>query len=160
MVQRVKRAERKARQWERELAAREAQRQHFATLAVEWSEKEAARRARGMTPLEMEAKAAMDAVCRGEATAWARPTPDEVFAGNVHFHLSNGWQVIVFNDCDEWDYIDQIIAPDGRTIDIPEPVTDAWPLILGHWHPQCEPHDGDGFCVHWSGGTPDRSPAR
>ena len=97
----------------------------------------------------------MEAVCRGEATAHADPSPDDVYAGDVEFKLSNGWTVVVFNDCDEWDYIDHIVAPDGRTIDIPrdrDGPEDAneWPEIL-FWHPQCEPHDGDSFCKHWGG---------
>lgn len=37
----------------------------------------------------------------------------DVYAGNV-FYLVNGWEVVVFNDCDDWDYIDSVIHPDGR----------------------------------------------
>lgn len=36
-----------------------------------------------------------------------------VYAGNVHY-LVDGWQVAVFNDCDDWDYIDSVVHPDGR----------------------------------------------
>lgn len=41
----------------------------------------------------------------------------ETFAGDVEFVLVNGWRVVVFNDCNSWDYIDSITAPDGRTWD-------------------------------------------
>lgn len=37
----------------------------------------------------------------------------EVYAGNVAFDV-DGWRVEVFNDCDAWDYIDKVVAPDGR----------------------------------------------
>lgn len=37
-----------------------------------------------------------------------------VYAGEVAYAVG-GWQVSVFNDCDSWDYIDSVEAPDGRT---------------------------------------------
>lgn len=38
------------------------------------------------------------------------------YCGNVGFVTSDGWKVVVFNDCDEFDYIDSVESPDGRTI--------------------------------------------
>lgn len=38
---------------------------------------------------------------------------DETYAGDVAFVTPCGHTVVVFNDCDEWDYIDSIEAPDG-----------------------------------------------
>jgi hypothetical protein len=42
--------------------------------------------------------------------------PMEVFAGNVEY-VSNShresWKMVVFNDCNEWDYIDSITDPSG-----------------------------------------------
>lgn len=38
----------------------------------------------------------------------------DTYCGEVDF-LVDGWQVAVFNDCDDFDYIDSAIAPDGRT---------------------------------------------
>lgn len=35
-------------------------------------------------------------------------SPAEVYAANVHYHASNGWQLVIFNDCGEWDYIDHV----------------------------------------------------
>lgn len=46
-------------------------------------------------------------VCREDAP------PAETYAGNVEYETSNGWTIVVFNDCGEWDYIDHAIAPDG-----------------------------------------------
>jgi hypothetical protein len=40
----------------------------------------------------------------------------ETYAGNVGF-LVEGWKIVVFNDCDSWDYIDSVVSPDGRTWD-------------------------------------------
>jgi hypothetical protein len=37
----------------------------------------------------------------------------DTYAGNVDYEVG-GWKVSVFNDCDCWDYIDRIEAPDGR----------------------------------------------
>jgi len=37
----------------------------------------------------------------------------ETFAGDVSYHLSNGWIITVFNDCGDWDYIDNIQTCDG-----------------------------------------------
>jgi hypothetical protein len=31
-----------------------------------------------------------------------------------NFVLANGWKVRVFWDCGDWDYIDEVEAPDGR----------------------------------------------
>jgi hypothetical protein len=42
--------------------------------------------------------------------------PQDVYAGNVTYAASNGWQIRIFNDCNEWDYIDRIETPDGRNV--------------------------------------------
>lgn len=44
------------------------------------------------------------------------PTWDEVYAGNVVFRLEDGREVVVFNDCDEWDYCDCIREADGTVL--------------------------------------------
>jgi hypothetical protein len=41
----------------------------------------------------------------------------DVFAGDVTFRTSNGWTLVVFNDCDSWDYLDHATAPDLRELD-------------------------------------------
>jgi hypothetical protein len=75
---------------------------------------------------EEEIVAVLDAADRGELTIaydvqksdteHALAVWDHVYAGNVAFRLGNGWIVVVFNDCDEWDYIDSIILPDGAVV--------------------------------------------
>lgn len=39
---------------------------------------------------------------------------NDVYAGDVHFMIA-GYHVAIFNDCDEFDYVDSARAPDGRT---------------------------------------------
>jgi len=43
--------------------------------------------------------------------------PQDVYAGNVGYVASNGWRIRIFNDCNEWDYIDHIETADGRSVD-------------------------------------------
>ena len=38
--------------------------------------------------------------------------------GDVEYQTSNGWRVVVFNDCGSWDYIDHFVAPDGTRIEV------------------------------------------
>jgi hypothetical protein len=54
---------------------------------------------------------------------------DDVFAGEVTWTLC-GWTVVVFNDCGGWDYIDHIVAPDGRRWDY-----DAMADLVKFWRP-------------------------
>lgn len=57
------------------------------------------------------------AVETGGITLYASKDPQEVYAGVVHYEASNGWKIGIFNDCNEWDYIQYIEAPDGRRMD-------------------------------------------
>ena len=45
---------------------------------------------------------------------------DPGFAGDVAYKASNGWTIVVFNDCNDWDYIASIKTDDGREIDFDE----------------------------------------
>ena len=42
--------------------------------------------------------------------------PSDVYAGDVHYRASNGWEITVFNDANEWDYIEFIKSNDGREL--------------------------------------------
>lgn len=53
----------------------------------------------------------------GTVTLVPQHEPQDVYAGNVLYVASNGWKIVVYNDCNEWDYIDSIETPDGREID-------------------------------------------
>jgi hypothetical protein len=37
----------------------------------------------------------------------------EVYAGEVRFR-AGGYEIVIFNDCNELDYVDSVNAPDGR----------------------------------------------
>jgi len=43
--------------------------------------------------------------------------PQDIYAGNVPYRASNGWRITIFNDCNEWDYVDHVTAADGRSLD-------------------------------------------
>lgn len=41
------------------------------------------------------------------------PTWNDVYAGDVVFWFGD-WKIEIFNDCDSFDYINSVEAPDGR----------------------------------------------
>ena len=52
----------------------------------------------------------------GAITLLPQTEPQAVYAGNVVYRASNGWEIWVFNACNAWDYIEAIAAADGRSI--------------------------------------------
>ena len=52
---------------------------------------------------------------------------NHVYAGDVRFRVGD-YTVVIFNDCNELDYVDSAIAPDGRVGDF-----DSW------WDTKTEP---------------------
>jgi hypothetical protein len=46
--------------------------------------------------------------------------PQDIYAGNVPYAASNGWRITIFNDCNEWDYVDHVVAADGRSLSFDE----------------------------------------
>ena len=107
------------------------------------------------------------AITSGEIVLVASRDPQVVYASNVEYRASNGWVIVVFNDANEFDYIDHITSPDGREIDlnqiertpldwVPDEET-AWALfgIPGHRKFRCRlcgavlpvrPADGAFLC--------------
>lgn len=53
---------------------------------------------------------------RGEITVKLRgfESWSDIGSGNFSFEFGE-WVIVVFNDCMEFDYVDNVIAPDGRT---------------------------------------------
>ena len=43
--------------------------------------------------------------------------PQDVYAGAVEYAASNHWTLTVFNDANEWDYIEELCTADGRRCD-------------------------------------------
>jgi hypothetical protein len=60
-------------------------------------------------------------------------TWDRAYSGNMTFRFGNGYRLLVFNDCGEWDYVDSYIAPDGTRTEV-----DDWgdSLALFDWEPK------------------------
>jgi DNA-directed RNA polymerase subunit RPC12/RpoP len=58
--------------------------------------------------------------------------PQYIYAGHVRYEASNGWRITVFNDCNQWDLIDEVIASDGRKVQYHEIA--EWPT-LGNYYP-------------------------
>jgi hypothetical protein len=61
-----------------------------------------------------------DAIVARTVELVADEDPQRVYAGNVVYRGSNGWVLTIFNDCNEYDYVDEVLTPDGRTIDYDE----------------------------------------
>lgn len=40
--------------------------------------------------------------------------PERSYCDHVEYAFSNGWKFIVYDDCGEWDYIESVVAADGR----------------------------------------------
>lgn len=59
----------------------------------------------------------LHAIESGEIVLTPLKEPQWVYAGVVGYEASNGWRIAVFNDANEWDYIECIIASDGRRVD-------------------------------------------
>jgi uncharacterized protein YuzE len=56
----------------------------------------------------------------GEISLKAISNPEDVYAGDVTYHASNGWQIVVFNDANTWDYLDSIKIDEDHFIDYDE----------------------------------------
>jgi hypothetical protein len=54
--------------------------------------------------------------------------PQDIYAANVAYSASNGWRIVIFNDANEWDYIDEIVMADGRRI-VYDEIADSFPDI-------------------------------
>jgi hypothetical protein len=74
--------------------------------------------------------------------------PQDIYAGNVHYTATNGWHITVFNDANEWDYIDCIQTSDGRLLDFSE--IEVMP-VLGRYTPSEEAawsrYGIPGYCI-------------
>ncbi|HEY7403934.1 MAG TPA: hypothetical protein VIB39_10460 [Candidatus Angelobacter sp.] len=46
--------------------------------------------------------------------------PQDIYAGHVPYRASNGWRITIFNDCNEWDYMEHVITPDDRSLSFDE----------------------------------------
>ncbi len=63
---------------------------------------------------ETEILAFLKAIEEGLVSLTPAWEPQDIYAGNVDYTASNGWIVTIFNDCNEWDYIERLRTADGR----------------------------------------------
>ena len=78
----------------------------------------------------------LHAIESGEIILTPLKEPQWVYAGVVGYEASNGWRIAVFNDANEWDYIECIIAIDGRRVDYFEMQDDD--SDLAHYAPSSD----------------------
>ncbi len=57
---------------------------------------------------------------RGEVTLTAFEDPQKVYSGEVRYRASNGLELVVFNDANEWDYLDSVWQGRARLTDFDE----------------------------------------
>lgn len=63
----------------------------------------------------------LQAVSCGEITLTVDGiSPTDMYCGTVKYNASNGWTVKVFNDCAEYDYIEDVADASGRYMDFNE----------------------------------------
>lgn len=69
------------------------------------------------TSTEVELSQFLRAVEDGSISLTPEQEPQDVYAGKVRYIASNGWRIVVFNDANDWDYIESITTSEGRTFD-------------------------------------------
>jgi len=67
------------------------------------------------------------AVEEGAISLRPEADPQDIYAGNVPYVASNGWHIRIFNDCNEWDYVDHVETADGRLLDFDD-IDDSMPI--------------------------------
>ena len=80
----------------------------------------------------------LDGVGTGDIAITSRSdTPADQYCGHIKYHLSNGYVVTAFNDCNNFDYIDSIEFPDNS------PTVHYGDLeLVDFWLPKCPEHWG------------------
>jgi len=63
---------------------------------------------------EVELLALMNDIASGAVTLEHLQHPQQVYAGPVEYRASNGWRIWLFNFANLWDYLERVVAPDGR----------------------------------------------
>jgi hypothetical protein len=92
-----------------------------------------------MTPVE--ALALLNTLDAAGGITTRGPSWTDVYAGDVTFVAPSGHVVVVFNDCDDWDYIDRIEAPDGTVL---------WEFVHdSHDEPPRAPSEADCKVMNW-----------
>lgn len=66
---------------------------------------------------EAEVMDLLRSIASGRVKLTSARQPEDIYAGDVEYAASNGWRVVVFNDCNEWDYLDSVTDPNDRSLD-------------------------------------------
>lgn len=88
-----------------------------------------------------EALAILEAVDSGDDEIVDGDDWEDVYAGNVAWRTKRGHTVVVFNDCNSWDYVDTVRHADGRECEPYEQIEDGSFVdipdidIVGRWWP-------------------------
>jgi hypothetical protein len=97
-----------------------------------------------VTPTTAEVLAVLRAIEAGdELVALADGRFDNMYSGDVPYDCSNGWTLIVFSDCGEWDYLDSVILPDGTRLGLWDFLDDPTYVPLS-WGERA-PHPADAY---------------
>lgn len=67
-------------------------------------------------PIEQEVLDFLNGIDSGSVVLYASKEPQFVFSGTVAYKASNGWEIEIFNDANEWDYIERITTPNGISL--------------------------------------------
>jgi hypothetical protein len=53
-------------------------------------------------------------------------TPADLYHGNMKYRVNNGCELIVFNDCNSWDYLASVVLQDGEMLDLTNEDSDSY----------------------------------
>ncbi len=59
----------------------------------------------------------LQAIEQGQISLTRLTHDHDVYNGIVRYRCSNDWQIAIFVDCGEWDYVDEIITAAGDVVD-------------------------------------------
>src|SRR4051812_21791486 len=86
----------------------------------------------------------IDSIKRGRTLITPREYPVDVFAGDVYYDSKGEYPdciVVVFNDCNDWDYFDHFVFANGDTLDFDNMVNEVvnynpetYDELIGVWH--------------------------
>lgn len=70
----------------------------------------------------------LQAIEDGDVTLSPEGDPQDIYSAAIVYHGSNAWKIVIFNDCNQWDYIEEIVTADGRRMNYDE-IFEAHPCI-------------------------------
>jgi len=74
----------------------------------------------GVEDLDREVMGYLLQIERGLVVLTPKEEPQEFYSGRLEYSGSDGSTFFLWNDCNEWDYIEELRLPDGRSLDFDE----------------------------------------